>query len=100
MQCLLLGSAGGTWLKVGDLLGPADATRADTPDGNTALVIVIVQVGHQHLQRGVQLDRGGFDLLHNGLKEGLQVTCKAVGESACCAVDSGGIDCWEVTLLI
>ncbi len=39
-----------TWLEVRDLLSFADAARADPPNGNPALVVIVVKVSHQHLQ--------------------------------------------------
>ena len=71
--------SGLTWLGDADNAAPIQAAAGDTANGNAPLVLIVVQIGHQHLQGRVQVHRRGCNLLHNGLEQGARSSARSLG---------------------
>ena len=68
--------------------------------GDSAHILVVVDGGHQQLQRGSRVAGGGGDIVDNGLKQGNQVLALLVGAVGGGALPSGAEHGGGVELLV
>ena len=63
----------------GDLLVLLDGAPLNTADGDAAHELIVVDGGHQHLEGLVHIGLGGGNIVHDGIKQGLQIGAGHVG---------------------
>ena len=84
----------------GDLLVLADRAALDAADADPAHVVVVVQRGHQHLQRRVRVALGGGDIVDDGVKQRNEVLALLVGAVGGDALPGGAEDGGGLELLV
>eukprot|EP00958_Prasinococcus_capsulatus_P018922 scaffold2262_cov312-Prasinococcus_capsulatus_cf.AAC.7 len=96
----LAAAAGLARLEQLHLLPLADGARVHAPDGDAPLELVVVDVGHQHLQRRGQAHARRAHLAHDGVEERLEAVGELLRIGPRDALEAGGVDHWEVALLV
>mmetsp|Transcript_28923 Transcript_28923/g.49303 ORF Transcript_28923/g.49303 Transcript_28923/m.49303 type:complete len:253 (-) Transcript_28923:850-1608(-) len=71
-----------------------------TSESNAALVHIIIQVGHQHLQWLVRLSNGCRDMLDDGVEQGYQIVSQLTGLIASNTAHSRGKYHGEIQLFV
>ena len=83
-----------------DLLILPDRAAFHPTDGDASHVIVVVDGGHQHLQRRLIVRLGFGDILQNGLEQGLEVCARHLRRVGGRAVPSGTEEHGGIQLLV
>ncbi len=80
-----------------NILTGFNRTGKNAADGCYTTVVVITQVGYQHLERRFKVHFGGRDVSKNGIEKRLQIRSKFLGIAGLLG-DCIGIDHREVSL--